>query len=84
MADPEPVDLDFLADRLRYLIAEVASLRDGMSVLTAMVLRQDGTMNALLQEIRATHFADRADEPTPAAGGASAGLTRSRCHEGHV
>ena len=54
MADPEPVDLDFLADRLRYLIAEVASLRDGMSVLTAMVLRQDGTMNALLQEIRAT------------------------------
>jgi hypothetical protein len=30
-------------------------LRDDMQVLTSIVLRQDGTFAALLQETRATH-----------------------------
>jgi hypothetical protein len=37
------------------LIAEVSSLRDDMSVMTAIVLRLDGSQSALLAELRATH-----------------------------
>ena len=55
METSEPVDLGFLARQLQRLTTDVASLRDDMQVLTAIVLRQDGTLNALLQETRATH-----------------------------
>ena len=55
MPESEPVSLEFIADRIRHVIAEVASLRDDMNVLTSIVLRQDGTLTALLQEIRAVH-----------------------------
>jgi hypothetical protein len=51
METSEPVDLNFLAR----LTTDVASLRDDMQVLTSIVLRQDGTLSALLQETRATH-----------------------------
>ena len=36
-------------------MTEVASLRDDMGVLTAMVMRLDGSHTAILQEVRATH-----------------------------
>jgi hypothetical protein len=55
METPEPVDLNFLARQLQRLATDVASLRDDMQVLTSIVLRQDGTLTALLQETRATH-----------------------------
>ena len=55
METSEPVDLGFLARQLQRLTTDVASLRDDMQVLTAIVLRQDGTLNALLHETRATH-----------------------------
>ena len=52
MADP---DLTLVAPQLERLITEVASIRDDNAVLTSMVLRLDGTMSALLAEMRATH-----------------------------
>ena len=36
-------------------MAEIASLRDDLTVLTAIVMRLDGSHVALLQETRATH-----------------------------
>lgn len=51
-----PIDLNFLARQLQRLTTDVASLRDDMQVLTSIVLRQDGTLTALLQETRATQI----------------------------
>jgi hypothetical protein len=52
LADP---DLNFLARQNERILAEIASLRDDMAVLTAIVMRLDGSHTALLQETRATH-----------------------------
>jgi hypothetical protein len=52
LADP---DLNFLARQNERILAEIASLRDDMAVLTAIVMRLDGSHTALLQEARATH-----------------------------
>jgi hypothetical protein len=48
-------DLNFLARQNERILTEIASLRDDMTVLTAMVMRLDGSHVALLQETRATH-----------------------------
>jgi hypothetical protein len=55
METSEPADLSFVARQLQRLTTDVASLRDDMQVLTSIVLRLDGTVTALLQEMRATH-----------------------------
>jgi hypothetical protein len=52
---PEEPDIGFLARQQERILAEIGSLRDDMSVVTSIVLRQDGTLNALLQEVRVTH-----------------------------
>jgi chromosome segregation ATPase len=52
MADP---DLNFLARQSERILTEIASLRDDMAALTAMVMRLDGSHASLLQETRATH-----------------------------
>jgi hypothetical protein len=52
MTDP---DLNFLARQVERLITDVASLRDDMRVLMAMVLRQDHTLARLVKEVRAVH-----------------------------
>ena len=52
MADP---DVNFLVRQNERILIEVGSLRDDMAVLTAMVMRPDGSHAALLQETRATH-----------------------------
>jgi hypothetical protein len=52
LADP---DLNFLARQNERILTEIASLRDDMPVLTAMLMRLDGSHTALLQETRATH-----------------------------
>jgi hypothetical protein len=46
-------NLTILAHQQRQILTELGSVRDDMAVLTAIVLRQDGTMSALLTEIRA-------------------------------
>lgn len=53
MADK--IDLNFIAHQLDRLTTEMSSVRDDMNVLTAIVLRLDGSQSALLTELRATH-----------------------------
>ena len=48
-------DLAFLAHQGERILTEIASLRDDMAVLTAVVLRLDGSRSAMLQELRAPH-----------------------------
>lgn len=65
MAD-EPITLEFLARQqqrlldeirgeMRSLRDEMASFGDDMQVLTAMVMRLDGTVGLVLTELRAIH-----------------------------
>ena len=54
MAD-EPVTLEFLARRQERILDELSTMRDDMGVLTAMVMRLDGTFGLVLTELRAMH-----------------------------
>ena len=49
------VDLAFIGRALARLTEEVASLRDDMTVSTAILMRLDGSHSALLTELRALH-----------------------------
>jgi hypothetical protein len=49
------IHLDFLSRQMERVLTEVGSLRDDMSVLTALTLRLDATMTGVQQELRATH-----------------------------
>ena len=49
---PEP-DLNFLALQSERILTELGSVRDDLNVLTAIVLRQDATLSAVLNELRA-------------------------------
>jgi hypothetical protein len=52
----EPITLEFLArQQQQRLLEEMASMRDDMQVLTAMVMRLDGTVGLVLTELRAMH-----------------------------
>lgn len=53
LVDP---DLNCVARQIERVLTELASLHDDMDVLTAMVMRLDGSQAALLQETRATHM----------------------------
>ena len=48
-------DLEAIAQALRRLAGEIASLRDDMHVLTAFVQRLDNSHGRMLEEIRAMH-----------------------------
>jgi t-SNARE complex subunit (syntaxin) len=52
----ENIDLAYIGRALHRLTAEVASLRDDMQVLTAIVNRLDNSHARLLDEVRATHL----------------------------
>jgi hypothetical protein len=60
MAD-EPITLEFLARQQRLLDEmgsmrdEMGTVRDDMQLLTAMVMRLDGTLGLVLTELRAMH-----------------------------
>jgi hypothetical protein len=49
----QPVTLDFLAQQQDLVLSELGTLRDDMQVLTAIVLRLDGTLTGAVSEIRA-------------------------------
>jgi len=51
----ERIDLAYVGRALQRLTDEVASLRDDMQVVTAIVQRLDNSHTRLLTEIRATH-----------------------------
>jgi hypothetical protein len=48
-------DINFLARQSERIMSESASLRDDAAVLTSIVLRLNGSMAAVLQEMRAVH-----------------------------
>ena len=50
-----PITLEFLARQQQRMIEEMSSMRDDMQVLTAMVMRLDGTVGLVLTELRAMH-----------------------------
>lgn len=54
MAD-EPITLEFLARQQQRVLEEIGVMRDDMQVLTAMVMRPDGTVGLVLTELRAMH-----------------------------
>ena len=49
------IDLVFIGQGLQRLIGEVASLRDDMPVMSAIVQRLDNSQARMLEEIRAMH-----------------------------
>jgi len=52
----EPViDLGYIGQALQRLTSEVASLRDDMHVLTAIVQRLDNSQGRMLEELRGMH-----------------------------
>jgi hypothetical protein len=52
----EPVvDLAYIGRAVQRLTAEVATLRDDMHVLTAIVQRLDNSQGRMLEELRAMH-----------------------------
>jgi hypothetical protein len=48
-------DLSFVGRQLRQVVTELGSVRDDIAVLTAMVMRLDGSHTTLLNEVRAMH-----------------------------
>ena len=55
MSDDNTRDLSLLARQQRQILTEMGSMRDDLAVLTAIAMRQDGTLAALLAEVRAMH-----------------------------
>ena len=55
MSDDTTPDLSLLARQQRQILTEMGSMRDDLAVLTAIAMRQDGTLAALLTEVRAMH-----------------------------
>ena len=49
------ITLEFLAEQQAKILQEIATMRDDMRVLAAMVQRLDGTMTGLVNEVRAEH-----------------------------
>ena len=50
---PETVTLEFLASQQRRILDEIASVRDGIKVLTAIVLRHAETLIRVLEQMTA-------------------------------
>ena len=49
------VTLDFLAEHVDRVLNEMAQMRDDMRVVAAVVMRLDGTVQALVSKVRAEH-----------------------------
>ena len=50
---PETVTLEFLAGQQRRILDEIASMRDDIRVLTAIVLRHEETLIRMLEQMTA-------------------------------
>jgi len=51
------ITLEFLAAQQEKILQAIATMRDDMRVLAAMVQRLDGTMTGLVNEVRSEHSA---------------------------
>jgi len=50
-----PVTLDFLAEQQATILTELRTMRDDLLVVSAILMRLDGTVSGLVQEVRAMH-----------------------------
>jgi hypothetical protein len=50
-------ELSLIAEQQRQLLSEIGATRGDIAVLTAIVLRMDGTISRLVDEIRAERHA---------------------------
>lgn len=55
MSDQPQVDLTLIARQQRQMLTEMATMRDDMGMMMAILQRLDGTVAGLVSEIRATH-----------------------------
>ncbi len=55
MSDDITADFSLPARQQRQILTEIGSIRDDLAVLTAVAMRRDGTLAALLVEVRAMH-----------------------------
>lgn len=55
MSDQPQVDLTLIARQQKQMLTEMATMRDDMGVMMAILQRLDGTVAGLVNEIRATH-----------------------------
>lgn len=55
MSDSTPLDFSSLGRQQRQMLTDMGSIRDDLAVLTAIAMRQDATLTALLTEVRAMH-----------------------------
>ncbi len=51
----KPTTLEFLAGQQQRMLEEIGVVRDDIQVLTAMVMRLNGTVGLVLTELRAAH-----------------------------
>ena len=49
------LDLNLLMTQQKQILAEMAEFRDQLTVLTAICMRVEGSVNALTTEVRAMH-----------------------------
>src|SRR6266849_4496317 len=97
MAEEPTIDLAFIGQALQRLTSEVASFRDDMRVLTAIVLRLDNSyarldssqamllseMREIRQELRAcTQHQRAAERPHPLDRGADSSMIRAESRRG--
>jgi hypothetical protein len=68
MSDDTTPDLSLLAWQQRQILTEMGGMRDDLAVLTAIALRQDGTLAALLAEVRDALAAQPTRQPGPRLG----------------
>jgi hypothetical protein len=55
MSDNNAPGLSLIARQQGQILSEMGSMRDDLAVLTAIAMRQDGTLAAVLTELRAMH-----------------------------
>jgi hypothetical protein len=55
VSDEPTIDLAYIGHAMERLITEVATLRDDMTLLTAIVHRMDNSQSRILEELRAMH-----------------------------
>lgn len=53
VTDDGTPDLSLLVRQQRQMLTEMGSIRDDLTVLTAIAMRQDATLTAVLTELRA-------------------------------
>jgi hypothetical protein len=52
---PNPITLEFLAEQQAQILTQLRSMQEDAVVSTAILMRVDGTLSGLVNEVRAMH-----------------------------